>query len=223
VRRRRRSPLPGPIEGEETDLSEIDVDVLSVGDRRLRRETVLAVPSSRGMPLIDPPLPEPLSALEVVAVDVQTDLDLVRHLAVALVESPIHFLGREAHRLELRDVLVAEVRPERRLFHGLVAGGGGQVDPPSRDHRRRPADSGDLGHPLDVLRLRPALGEIRVVRHRHRIRSPKPGPGPGGFVLRSQRRFFEAGDESGDHASDSPRAAMVQAKGCYHGDSNADA
>jgi hypothetical protein len=58
--------LAVPIVGIQAELGEVDVDILAVGDRGLRRETVLPVSPSQRVAVIDLTFPERLSILEVV-------------------------------------------------------------------------------------------------------------------------------------------------------------
>ena len=124
------------VEGEQPVVGEVDVDVFAVGHRRFRGVAVLPVAASERMAAIELPLPERFPGLEIETKEMEADLDLFGQLAVTGVEPPVDFFGGQPLGLQFGDVVVAEIRAERRALHFAGTGGRGQEDPVPPDDRR---------------------------------------------------------------------------------------
>ena len=142
--RRQRAPdlVAVHVERIGAEVAETDVDVLAVRRRGFGGVGALLVPRERREPDRDGPLPQDVAGLEVEAVDQPVVVDRRR------IRAPARGVEARLRLLEVAD------GGDRR-----------QEDAVAPDHGARPAEAGDVRHPLDVLGRAPRLGQVGVVRN----------------------------------------------------------
>ena len=147
-------------EGVHPEVAEARVHPLAVGGGRLGGVGLLLVAGELGNAGLDRPLPQHFAGRRVQAVDAPVVPRLRRFAAPA---------GR--------------VEPGLGALEVAVGYRGGQEHPVAPGDRTGPAESGDLGYPVDVLRLAPAVRQGGVVGDgRVHVRAAELGPvvGRGG-------------------------------------------
>jgi hypothetical protein len=173
------------VEGVEPEKGHVHVDRLPIGHRRLGRVAVLPVAAHGRGPVVEGPRPGDPARLEVEAEQVVLQPHLGRQLAVAGLDERHHLLVRLPLLLQLRDVVVGEIDPQRRGLERALRRGGGQEDFPAPHDGRGPPQARDRGDPFHVLGLRPRRGQTQLVRHR---------PGAGAAELRPGAVSSRGGD-----------------------------
>src|SRR5688572_23900501 len=122
------------VETKNPDVAEVTEDVRSIGDRRLRSETVFQVNGALWPALMDLPLPHDSTALQIKA----------QHLPLM-------------NGIRWCRAVAAKIESLLRLFRCRRVHDGGQKNSLAPHDRRRPAASGQIRLPSHVLGRGPTV------------------------------------------------------------------
>src|SRR5262249_26038022 len=147
------------VKGPQSEVPDVYVNCLPVGDWCLGGKAALAMASAWRMPAVELLLPGYRTGLQIQAIEPVVQHDFIRHLDIALYQFGFSFFLAEAACPQLAFIISAVCDADLRSFRLAFRHCRRQEDLASGDDRRRPPAPRNRRDPLDVLGLRPAVGQ----------------------------------------------------------------